>query len=174
MVDRRHSTGFTYLTVLFAVAFAGVGLALLGEAWDTASRRERETELLYVGDQYRRAIERYYLNGAQRYPRTLQEMLKDPRSLETRRYLRQLYPDPLRGTPDWVLIRAPDGGIMGVHSRSQDKPLKLANFRLRDRDFEGAAKYSDWKFVYMPASQTAVKPVQAPAVGPAPAPPPKP
>jgi hypothetical protein len=49
-------------------------------------------------------------------------------------------------------MKAPDGGVMGVHSVSNDKPLKTARFLIRDRGFEGAASYSDWKFVYVPAS----------------------
>jgi hypothetical protein len=45
-------------------------------------------------------------------------------------------------------VKAPDGGILGVHSLSQEKPLKVAGFRVRDATFEGAQKYSEWKFVH--------------------------
>jgi hypothetical protein len=37
---------------------------------------------------------------------------------------------------------------MGVYSLSEDSPKKVANFDFANREFEGAAKYSDWKFVY--------------------------
>jgi len=67
------------------------------------------------------------------------------------RHLRKLYADPMTGQPDWVLVQAPDGsGIMGVHSRSQDAPIKTGNFLLKNEGFEGAARYSDWKFVHSP------------------------
>lgn len=166
----RLCRGFTYLTILFIVAIMGVGLAVVGEVWHTAVMREKEAELLYAGNQYRNAIVRYYHGGPQQYPRSLSDLLKDPRKPGTERYLRKLYPDPVSGK-DWGIVKAPDGGIMGVYSRSEDKPIKKAFFRVRDRSFEGAISYSDWKFVYMPASAQSPgsPPVQQPGA-PAPQP----
>jgi len=51
---------------------------------------------------------------------------------------------------------------MGVHSLSDGTTIKFGNFRLRDRDFERAARHSDWKFVFAPVSQTAPTPVPKP------------
>jgi len=148
----RRSGGFTYMSVLFLVAIMAGGLALTGDVWHTAGMREKEAELLFVGNQYRKAIERYYLSGPQRqYPRSLEDLLKDPRQPSTVRYLRKLYPDPITGK-EWVIVKAPDGGILGVHSVSEETPFKTANFKLRDRTFEGVQKYSEWKFVFQPAS----------------------
>ena len=156
--------GFTYLTVLFLVAFMGLGLALAGEVWQTGIAREREVQLLYAGNQYRRAIERYYLSGLNQYPRSLEDLLKDPRKPNTERYLRKLYIDPLTAKGEWGIVKGPDGGIMGVYSQSEDKPIKVAGFALVNRDFEGAAKYSDWKFFYSPQAQRTPVPQQgAPA-----------
>jgi type II secretory pathway pseudopilin PulG len=157
--------GFTYLTVLFMVAILSGGLALVGEVWHTSAAREKEAELLFVGHQYRKAIERYYLTGPQRqYPRELTELLKDPRRPGTERYLRKLYPDPVTGQP-FALVKAPDGGILGVHSTSEDKPFKTGGFKVRDAAFEGAGKYSDWKFVHTaPVRAVPTKPPPAPAL----------
>jgi len=169
-VVRRASRGFTYLTVLFIVAILGGGLALVGEMWQTAAQREKEVELLFVGHQYRSAILRYYLSGPQRqYPRALEDLLKDARMPETRRYLRRLYADPLSGKGEWGIVKAPDGGIMGVHSLSEEATFKRANFKLRDATFAGAQKYSDWKFVATaPAKPAPAKPGAKPAPQPAP------
>ena len=150
--------GFTYMTILFVVAIMGVGLALVGEVWHMAAMREKEAELLYVGNQYRKAIERYYLSGPRLYPRELSDLLRDPRKPTTERYLRQLYPDPITGKAEWGLVKAPDGGVMGVHSLSEDQPIKVANFRLRDLGLEGRDKYSDWRFVYSPPTGSIVAP----------------
>jgi type II secretory pathway pseudopilin PulG len=160
---RREQGGFTYLTVLFIVAILGGGLALVGQMWQTVAKREKETELLFIGHQYRKAIERYFLSGPQRqYPRTLEELLKDPRRPGAERYLRKLYPDPVTGAAEWGLVKAPDGGILGVHSLSTDKPLKLAGFKPRDAGFERAQTYADWKFIHTmpatPAQPSASKP----------------
>lgn len=160
MVSARQ-LGFTYLAVLFAVAILGGGLALAGEMWETSAKREKETELLFIGNQYRKAIERYFLSGQQQYPRSLEDLLKDRRRPGTVRYLRKLYPDPLTGK-EWGLVKAPDGGILGVHSLSEEQPLKVAGFRVRDAAFEGARKYSEWKFVHalpVPSIKPAAKPV---------------
>jgi type II secretory pathway pseudopilin PulG len=149
--------GFTYLALLLAVAVIGIGLAAVGQSWSTAAQRAKERELLFVGGEFRRAIRGYYLGspGAQRYPRSLQELLEDKRFPFVRRHLRRMYRDPMTGGRDWGLVNAPEGGIMGVYSLSEAPALKTANFAEADRDLEGKARYSDWKFTFQPAPITA-------------------
>jgi type II secretory pathway pseudopilin PulG len=171
MAARRES-GFTYLALLFVIAFMGIGLALTGEVWRTAALRDKEAQLLYAGGQYRRAIERYYASGLRQYPRALEDLLKDPRKPNTQRYLRRLYIDPVTGSPEWGIVKAPDGGIMGVYSLSEAKPVKTGGFDPRNRAFEGAEKYSDWKFVYDPTKQQAPVPGAAPGAAASPQAPP--
>jgi type II secretory pathway pseudopilin PulG len=152
-----RTKGFTYLSALFIVALLSTGLALTGEVWHTSAMREKEADLLHIGHQYRKAIERYYLSGPQRqYPRSLDDLIKDPRQPGTVRYLRKHYPDPITGQ-DWVLVKAPDGGVLGVHSPSDATPFKTAGFKVRDRSFDGAQKYSDWKFLFQPAAPAAAQ-----------------
>ena len=170
----RRRNGFTYLAVLFIIAIMGGGLALAGEVWQTTAARAKEAELLYVGNQYRKAIERYYLNGPGLYPRNLADLVKDPRKPDTVRYLRRLYPDPVTGKDEWGILKAPDGGIMGVYSQSNAPPLKQEGFRPRDQTFKGAPTYLEWRFLYEPSMATAAKPLPAPspqAPAPQPAPP---
>jgi type II secretory pathway pseudopilin PulG len=158
--------GFTYLTILFILAMLGGGLALTGEVWHTAVQRDKEAELLYAGGEYRRAIGRYFLHANRRlYPRNLDDLLKDPRDAATVRHLRKRYVDPLTGKAEWGIVKAPDGGIMGVYSLSEDKPLKTANFRPADKGFDNNEKYSDWKFVYTPPQTGIAKPKPKPATG---------
>ena len=159
---RHPPCGFTYLTALFMIAILAGGLALAGEMWHTSTMRDKEAELLFVGHQYRKAIERYYLAGSARYPRSLEDLLKDPRQPGTERHLRKLSPDPITGR-DFALVKAPDGGIQGVHSASEDAPLKTGGFKLRDAGFESAKRYSDWKFIHTPAAPPAApKPAAKP------------
>jgi type II secretory pathway pseudopilin PulG len=127
------------------------GLALIGEVWHTSSVREKEAELLFVGNEYRKAIERYYLSGPQRqYPKSLSDLVKDPRQPGTVRYLRRLYPDPITGRDEWGLVKSADGGFAGVYSLSESTPLKASDFAVRDAAFEGKTKYSDWQFGFAP------------------------
>ena len=168
-MSSRAEQGFTYLTVLFIVAILLGGLAMIGEVWETSAKRDKEAELLFIGNQYRRAIGRFYEGtpgGVKRYPRTLEELLKDPRAPATQRYLRRLYPDPLGGK-EWGIVKSPDGGVAGVYSLSEEKPIKTGNFKLRDAGFDGGQRYADWKFVYSPAAaaQTTPQTVTTPPSG---------
>ena len=160
MVTRQR--GFTYLTALFILAILMGGLALIGEVWETSTKREKEAELLFIGNQYRRAIGLYYEStpgGVKRYPRTLEDLIKDSRHPSTQRYLRKVYPDPFTGKAEWGIVKAGDGGIGGVYSLSDQPPLKVAGFKLRDADLAGKSKYSDWKFVHkQPEQQGSAKP----------------
>ena len=156
----RHA-GFTYVGLLIVVVL--FGLASVGAARILASseRAEREKQLLFVGHQFRQAIQSYY--GLQRrYPEKLEDLLADPRSPTTIRHLRRIYDDPIVGKTEWGAIKAPEGGIMGVHSLSEREPLKRANFDPEDIGFNELIKrsgaggepppyrYRDWEFVYQP------------------------
>jgi len=167
---RARCEGFTYLTILFVIAFIGIGLAVAGQVWHTQALRDREADLLFAGDQYRLAIQRYYLSGPRQFPRSLEDLLRDPRQPGIARYLRKLYFDPVTGKSEWGLVRAPDGGIMGVYSTSDDKPIKTGGFSVADAAFEGAEKYSDWRFVYAGQTQAPSTSQQQPGQGQAPFP----
>ncbi|CAI8763949.1 Type II secretion system GspH family protein [Pseudomonas sp. IT-P2] len=140
--------GFTYLGVLFLIVIMGMGLASAGELWSTASRRDREKQLLWVGTQYAQALRSYYRSspGLAQYPKELADLLQDERFPEARHHLRQLYPDPIGGG-EWVLQRGFDGRITGINSASTEVPLKQADFPSQWSDFEGMQRYSDWQFV---------------------------
>ena len=148
-MGRRQSAGFTYLGLLLLVAVMGIALTVVSQVWQTMQRIDKEDELLFVGDQMRRALAFYAANasGGQRYPQRLEDLLKDPRYPDVRRYLRRIYPDPITGRADWGVVKGPGDAIMGVYSLSEDEPLKKTEFRLRDRDFEGKTKYSEWAFI---------------------------
>ena len=130
----------------------GGGFAAYGELASRSMQREKEAELLFIGEEYRRAIGAYYEGspaGHKQYPKSLEALLKDERFSFTRRYLRKPYRDPLTGG-ELVAIEAPQGGIMGVRSRADIKPIRSGNFAQAQAEFEGAPRISDWQFVYSP------------------------
>lgn len=148
---RARCTGFTYLGTLFAVALLGVGLAAAGQSWQAASQRDKEQELLFVGDQFRRAIGAYYESspgGAKQFPASLDELLLDRRHPTVRRHLRRLYADPLTGGREWGLVRGPGERIAGVYSRAAGAPIKTGGFPRPYGEFAGAASYREWRFIY--------------------------
>lgn len=140
----RRQAGFTYLVALLLVAATGAGLVSAAGLWSQARQREKEAELMWTGEQYKQAIALYYQRspGAiKRYPQKLEDLLDDRRHLTTARYLRRIYPDPITGKTEWGLVKAPGGGIMGVHSLSSAQPI---------RQLEGAQSYGQWQFIYTP------------------------
>lgn len=150
-VPQDHA-GLTYIALLIAIALIGATMAVVGVWWSNEVRRGKEADLLFAGQQFRRAIGSYYdaSPGAKRFPQTLDELLEDRRFPQVRRHLRRIFFDPLTAQRDWVLVRGPDGGIVGVHSVSNGVPLKRANFPAMLQQFANAERYSDWRFVYVP------------------------
>ena len=165
MVRRRivgqRQGGFTYLAVILMVAMIGAGLGATGQVWRTVVQREKEKELLFIGRQFQQAIRSYVEGspgGSRRFPRSLEELVSDSRFPGARRYLRRIYRDPMTQSFDWGLVRAPDGGIAGVYTRSEARPLKIAGFAARDARLEKANSYSEWLFTYEARTAVAAPP----------------
>lgn len=151
---RSKSGGFTYLGLLFIVAIMGLAMALAAQVWETNIRREKERELLFVGNQIRQAIGSYYAempDGVKRYPQRLEDLLQDNRFPGVKRHLRRLYRDPVTGGAEWGLVQSGEGGIQGIYSVSRLTPLKKAGFDTADMAFESKLHYSEWKFIYVPS-----------------------
>ena len=129
--------------------------------WRTAAQREREQELLFVGSQFRNAFMSYY--GAAGRPAALPAHPRRPGGGQ-----------PLPGSPPPPAARLrrpddearPDWDLVGPWRRHRrcaqrsGEPLKTGNFSPQDVRFEGAERYSDWKFVFesrsgLPSTQRA-------------------
>ncbi|MGE5173711.1 MAG: type II secretion system protein [Betaproteobacteria bacterium] len=164
----RNRPGFTYIALLAVLVIIGISLGAAGKYWQNVMLRDKEEELLFRGDQYRQAIERYYLAipAKPQYPESIDKLLNDDRTSGGKRHLRQRYKDPFTGE-DFIEIRDPlTNRITGVHSGSDKTPLKQANFPVPYEDFAGKEKYADWQFVSsIKAVQPGVlTPVRPPAV----------
>ena len=146
----RRQQGFTYLGLLMFVIISGIALSSTGQVWHAEAQREKERELLFIGEQFQKAIGTYYEStpgGVKTYPLTLEELLEDKRFVKVRRHLRAIYRDPIVGKAEWGLVRE-QGRITGVHSLSRAKPLKRDGFSGALADFSNAEKYTDWRFIY--------------------------
>lgn len=158
---RCRVAGFTYLGLLFIVAVMGFAMTLAAQVWETKVRREKEGELLFVGNQIREAIGSYYEempDGVKRYPSRLGDLLQDNRFPGIKRHLRRLYLDPITGSAEWGLISSEEGGIQGIYSLSNLAPFKKTGFSAEDAEFEGKLQYSEWQFVYVPSNSTNEEP----------------
>lgn len=100
----RLENGFVYLWALFAVALAGIVMAGTGQVWQAKSQREKEAELLYIGEEFRKAIMSYYNTGPKQYPESLEDLLQDKRTPAIKRHLRKIYTDPITNTAEWGIV----------------------------------------------------------------------
>ena len=179
----KAERGVVLLALLLALALLGIGLMAAVDVWAVTRQREREQELLFVGDQYRQAIQRYYYAAppgtARVLPASLNDLLEDDRYPVPVHHLRRPYPDPITGSPEWGLVRAGER-IAAVYSLSEAKPLKQAGFPAAYQFFADKASYRDWVFAFVGARRPgnevpAVMPTTpAPAPTPAPTPVPTP
>jgi type II secretory pathway pseudopilin PulG len=154
--------GFVYIALLIGLAIIGIGLGATSEVWTLTRQREKEQELLWVGNEFRQAITRFYLQSppaARRFPLTMEELVEDVRTPDKpQHFLRRLYADPITNSTKWGEVRLPSGQLVGVYSESTDTPLKTANFALRDKTLLDKERYSDWVFrSALPAANPVLK-----------------
>lgn len=149
--SRHRQKGLTYIALLIVVALLGIAASVTGPVVSSELRRAKEAELVRVGRAIERAIGSYYEASpgtAKQWPRRLDDLLLDNRFATVRRHLRTLYLDPFTGAADWVAVRNPEGGIVGVHSASTRSALGRGPLEAPPK--EAALTYADWKFIHVP------------------------
>lgn len=149
---RAPTRGFTFIGLMFLIVLMGLMAAAAATTWSFSGQRDREKQLLFVGLEYRTALARYaaaHARDPQPYPTSLEQLLGGDDHLMPVRYLRRLYFDPITGNSGWGLVRTPLGGISGVYSLSDKRPIRtrapveLANPGI---PFTTAKSYRDWVF----------------------------
>ena len=165
----KKSNGFAYVMLLVAVAILSMFAAGSLQLGSQLSRQDAEMALMDVGGEFQRALYSYTgTTGAAvsgggnasavtaKGPRTLEELLRDGRTASTKRHLRQIYADPMTGSAQWGVVKDPAGFILGVYSKSSERPVKQTNFDVTQAHFEDAESYSKWIFG-LPSAQLAAK-----------------
>ena len=148
---RDSERGYTLLALIVAIAVMSILMAAAVPIWSHLMKREREKELLFRGNQYIEAIDRFYRKFG-RLPLQLEELAKT-------KCIRKLYPEPMIKDGKWQLIyfqggaqqarrRLPGGesdqplatgSIIGVVSKSSEKSIM---------SYQGKNHYNQWKFAY--------------------------
>jgi type II secretory pathway pseudopilin PulG len=149
LLKKKIQFGFTYIGILMVIAISGIALAGVGIVWRQYAQQENERELLYIGEQYRKAIISYFENspsGIKQYPKELKNLVTDERFPDKKiHHLRKLYSDPVTHGKPWGLIQQ-QGAIIGIYSTSKTVPLKKSGFPAPYEAFSEATSYEDWKF----------------------------
>ena len=149
MLPNKHQGGVVLIIVLVFLAITSLAASTLAVSQATQAQRLREEELLFVGDQYRRALRSYKASAVGGvsgvYPTALSQLLEDDRFVPPVHHLRRLYPDPFTGAADWDLVLV-EGRIVGVRSRSQLKPIRQLGLTGDNAGLLGNACYCEWEF----------------------------
>jgi len=159
-MKRRHR-GFSYLALLILVAILGMSAASAVQVGALAQRRLAEDELLFIGDEFRRALGGFAAAtppGRSRYPRSIDDLLRDPRFPGVRRHLRKLYVDPMTGSSEWGTVSSLDGGIAGIHSLSDAEPIKQQGFEAGSEHLAQRRHYREWIFAVPGAPAAPARP----------------
>jgi type II secretory pathway pseudopilin PulG len=150
--------------LLVGMAVMAVFLTVALPAWSTMAKREREEELIFRGQQYARAIALFQRKYANTFPpsvdvlvdgKFLRKKYKDPMTKDG--VFQVLYANqqaaaqgggtvPQAGQPARPATPVsatgsavgPQGGIVGVSSKSTEASLRL---------YAGRGKYNEWAFV---------------------------
>jgi hypothetical protein len=154
-MNTEKSDLFVKSIVIAVVAL--VAIAFAWYQWSLADQLEKEDRLIFVGSQYRLAIERYYENSpgpVKQFPRRLENLVSDGRLTPDARYIVELHPDPLGGE-HWGLVKNAEGGIIGIHSLSESVPVKVSDFGMGNEQFADRSTHAEWVFKYTPKTTVA-------------------
>ena len=152
---RRTDAGYTLIGLLAMMAVSSILLATIAPTWGHLVTRDKEEELIFRGNSYKLAIERY-----QKEFNKLPSKLED---LEKGKFIRKLYDDPMTGYEFELILQAPDGrkreseltasqqkgvrgtapgsgsfGIVGVVSTSEEVAI---------RPYQDKERYNEWEFI---------------------------
>ncbi len=147
--EHGKARGFAYLFLLMAVGVLAGTTAWAVQAGAALARQSAEAQLLAVGEQFSAAFDSYEKStplGQHTAPRTLEELLRDPRYPQPVRHLRKLFDDPLTGQANWGLVHDPQGYITGIYSLASGKPIKQVGFAPEEAHFQNSETYAAWIF----------------------------
>ena len=123
---RRRDRGYILLYLMFLVAVLAISLVTILPSIKFVMRRDAEQEMVHRGEQYRRAVRRYYRKMGS-YPATL-DVLENVNNM---RFLRKRYKDPVNRNQDFKVLTQVDlmkamgtalsmnGGIAGAQTLGQ-------------------------------------------------------
>ena len=171
---RGQQRGYAMAALLVGLGVMSVMLTVAMPVWTQITRREREAELVFRGEQYKRALDLFQRrNGPGVAPPSVEVLVEG-------HFLRKAFKDPITGD-DFLLLRAgaaietagggPQngrgvqagrggtpgrppgfssggeafGGIVGVASRSTEESLRVYN---------GRTRYNEWDFTFVQQTQT--------------------
>jgi type II secretory pathway pseudopilin PulG len=103
----KTTDGYALIVVMIAVTVLAIGLLAVLPSTYQESRREKEDELIFRGNQYARAIY-LFQQRFHRYPASVKELLHT----NNLSFLRKAWPDPMTPGGKWRFIHATGSGAL--------------------------------------------------------------
>ena len=151
----KGDDGYTLIGLMAMVVISSIMMAAFAPTWGEIVLRDKEEELIFRGESYKFAIERYQ-KRFNKLPSRLDDLLKD-------RFIRKLYIDPITELDFELILQGPEGkkreseltkaqrdglrgdtpgrsslGIIGVVSMSDELAL---------RPYKEKERYNEWEFI---------------------------
>ena len=104
--DLRSGSGYAMAGLLVAIGVMGILMSVAMPPWRTVTKREKEAELIFRGEQYIRAIDLYQRRFPGAYPTDLELLVEQG-------FLRRAYPDPMTGEPFEILTQGSAAVALG-------------------------------------------------------------
>jgi len=112
----RRDAGFSMAALVIFLTAASILLTISVPSYVMEAKREQEKELIFRGEEYTRAIQKY-----QRTLNLLPTSVEDLLSSNGTRFLRKAYADPVSGEPWRVIILNADGTLTGSNISNDGK-----------------------------------------------------
>jgi len=108
MRAHRRDAGFSLAALIFFLSAASIFIAAVVPAYQMQAKREMEEELIFRGEEYVRAIQKYQRRFGV-YPSTIDQLI----STNGLRFLRKPYKDPTTDKEFRIITVNPDGSLNG-------------------------------------------------------------
>ena len=115
MSTHRPDAGFSLAAVIFFLTAASIFIAAVVPSYQMQAKREMEEELIFRGEEYTRAIQKYQRRFAV-YPSSVDQLV----STNSLRFLRRAYKDPITGKEFRLITINPDGTLSGSKTFTQN------------------------------------------------------
>jgi type II secretory pathway pseudopilin PulG len=186
--DWDGDRGYAMAALLVALSVMAIALTVALPVWKTAAKREKETELIFRGQQYVRAIGLFQRKYANANPPNLDILLNE-------RFLRKKYKDPMTKDGEFQVLYAsnqaavagqvPQQGQQGTSKPTATPPSSTSGVPATGIDaggtpsagaqggiigvvskskdsslrlYNGRSKYNEWVFVYQAATNRVTAP----------------
>src|ERR1043165_4365652 len=107
-MKHRNDAGFSLAALIFAATAISILISAAYPAYQMQAKRQTEEELIFRGEEYARAIQKFYRKFGV-YPPSIDALVQT----NGLRFLRRVYKDPITGKDFRTISISPDGSLIG-------------------------------------------------------------